>query len=66
MIVHLIAGLIKKTLNKTSQYFPKPYDWFGGDMNVKVDLFDYATKKDLKKATGIDMYNIALKSNLVK
>ena len=66
MIIHLIAGLIKKTLNKTSQYFPKPYDWFGGDMNVKVDLFNYATKKDLKKETGIDTYNIELKSNLVK
>ena len=31
-----------------SQYFPKPYKFFGGDINVKVDLFYYATKLDLK------------------
>ena len=47
-----------------SQYFPKPYDPFGGDINVKVDLFDYATKTDLKDATGIDTSNFAIKSNL--
>ena len=28
MIIHLIAGLIKKTLSKMSQYFPKPYESF--------------------------------------
>ena len=28
-----------------SQYFPKPYEPFGGDINVKVDLSNYATKK---------------------
>ena len=33
---------------KTSQYFPKPYEPFGGDINVKVDLSNYATKTDLK------------------
>ena len=31
-----------------SQYFPKPYKPFGGDINVKVDLSNYATKADLK------------------
>ena len=31
------------------QYFPKPYEPSGGDINAKVDLFNYATKKDLKK-----------------
>ena len=30
------------------QYFPKPYEPFGGDINVKVDLSNYATKVDLK------------------
>ena len=38
MIIHLIAGLIKKILYKMSQYFPKPYEPFGRDINVKVDL----------------------------
>ena len=28
-----------------SQYFPQPYEPFGGDINVKVDLSNYATKK---------------------
>ena len=31
-----------------SQYFPKPYEPFGGDINVKVDLSNYATKTDFK------------------
>ena len=31
-----------------SQYFPKPYEPFGGDINVKVDLSNYATKTALK------------------
>ena len=31
-----------------SQYFPKPYEPFGGDINVKVDLSNYATKTDIK------------------
>ena len=31
-----------------SQYFPKPYEPFGGDINVKVDLLNYATKQTLK------------------
>ena len=26
------------------QYFPKQYEPFGGDINVKVDLFNYARK----------------------
>ena len=47
-----------------SHYFPKPYESFGGDINVKVDLSNYATKADLKNAAGIDTSNFALKSNL--
>ena len=27
---------------KRTQYFPKPYKSFGGNINVKVDLSDYA------------------------
>ena len=47
VIIHLIARLKKKTYkNKMSQYFPKPYEPFGGDINVKVDLSNYATKAD--------------------
>ena len=37
---------------------------FGGDINVNVDLSNYATKNDLRSATGIDTSKLALKSNL--
>ena len=50
VIIHLIVGLIKKILYKISQFFPKPYELFGGDINVKVGLSNYATKLDLKNA----------------
>ena len=48
-----------------SQYFPKPYEPFAGDINVKVDLSNYATKTGLKNATGIDASKLAGKSDLV-
>ena len=47
-----------------SQYFPEPYEPFGGDINVKVDLSNYATKTDLKDISHIDVSSYALKSNL--
>ena len=47
-----------------SQYFPKPYEPFGGDINVKVDLSNYATKIDIKNISHIDTSSFALKSNL--
>ena len=47
-----------------TQYFPKPYDPFGGDINFKVDLSNYATKGDIKNITHIDTSNFALKTNL--
>ena len=31
-----------------SKYFPKPYERFDGDINVKVDLSNYSTKTALK------------------
>ena len=64
MIILLIAGLIKKTLYKMSQYFPKPYEPFGGDINVTVDLSNYATKADVKNITHVDTSSFALKTNL--
>ena len=47
-----------------SQHFPKPYESFGGDINVKVDLSNYATKTDLKNVSHVDVSRFALKSNL--
>ena len=47
-----------------SQYFPKPYEPFGGDINVEVDLSNYAKKADIKNITHVDTSNFALKINL--
>ena len=47
-----------------SQYFPKPFRSFGGNVNVKVDLSNYATKTDLKNVTHVDTSSFALKTNL--
>ena len=46
------------------QYFPKPFRSFGGNINVKVDLSNYATKTDLKIVTHVDTSRFALKTNL--
>ena len=48
-----------------SQYFSQPHEPFGGDINFKVDLSNYATKAYLKNATGIDTFKLAAKSNLI-
>ena len=37
-----------------SQYFPKPYEAFSGDINVKVDLSNYAAKADIKNISHVD------------
>ena len=47
-----------------SQYFPKPYEPFGGDINVKVDLSNYATKANIKNISHVDTSSFALKTNL--
>ena len=56
MIIHLIAGLIKKIecdsiVYKMSQYFATPDEPFGGH---KVDLSNYATKTDIKDISCAD------------
>ena len=63
-MIHLIAGLIKKTFNKMSQYLPKPDEPFGGDVNVTVYLFNYATKDGIKNITHVDTSSFALKTNV--
>ena len=47
-----------------SQYFPKSYEPFGGDIKVKVDLSNYATKADIKSISNADTSSFALKTNL--
>ena len=47
-----------------SQYFPKSYKPFGRDINVKVDLSNYATKADIKNISHAGTSSFALKTNL--
>ena len=49
-----------------TQYFPKPLRSFGGNINVKVDISNDATKTDLKNVTHVDTSNFALKTNLAR
>ena len=37
-----------------SQYFPKPYEALSGDINVNVDLSNYAKKADIKNISHVD------------
>ena len=46
---------------KMSQYFQKPHKPFSGDINVNVDLSNYATKADIKNVSHVDTSSLALK-----
>ena len=47
-----------------SLHFPKPHEPFGGDIRVKVNISNYATKADIENIAHIDTSSFALKSNL--
>ena len=47
-----------------TQCFPKPHEKFGGDINVRLDLSNYAAKIDIKNISYVDTSSFALKSNL--
>ena len=53
----------KRSHIKISPYFPKPFRNFGGNINVNVDLSNYALKTDLKNVTHVDTSGFALKKN---
>ena len=46
-----------------TQYFPKTHEPFG-NINVRVDLSNYATKEDIKNIMQVNTSGFALKSNL--
>ena len=46
--------IYERSHKKMSQYFLKPFRNIGGNINVKVDLSNYATKTDLKNVTHVD------------
>ena len=64
MVIHLIIGLIKKTMYKMSQYFSKPYKYFERNVKVELDFSSYLTKLDFKNVTGVDTSKLAAKSDL--
>ena len=47
-----------------SQCLFKTYVTFDGNINVKVDLSNHATKVDIKNISHVDTSSLALKSNL--
>ena len=47
-----------------NQYRAKSFRSFGGNIKVKVDLSNYATKTDLKNVTHVDSSSFVLKTNL--
>ena len=46
-----------------SEYFPKPKS-LRASVKVELDLSNYATKADLKNATGVDTLDFARKTSL--
>ena len=49
-----IFELIKVMYYKMSQHFPKEFRNFGGNVNLKVNLPNYATKSDMKNISHVD------------
>ena len=47
-----------------NQCFPKLLRSFGENINVKVDLSNYAIKTDLKNVAHLDTSSFTLKTNL--
>ena len=47
-----------------SEYFPKSFRSFEKNINFKVDLYNYATKTDLKNVTHVDTSDFPLKKKL--
>ena len=49
-------------MKQISKYFPPPYNLFGGNVKIKLDLSNYVTKSDLNRTIGKNAPNLA--SNL--
>ena len=59
MIIPFRIELIKKmSLYKMSQYFPKRFEYSGGNIKVELNLSNYARKAVSKVATGVDTSNV--------
>ena len=62
-MILLITTSLQFHCIKISQYFRKPYQPFGGDINVKADLSNYALKADIQNISHVDTSSFALKKN---
>ena len=49
-----------------NQYFRKLFRSFGGNINVKVDLPNYAIKAGIKNISHVDTSRFALKASLAR
>ena len=47
-----------------NQYFPELHARYGGNVKLKLDLSNYATKAYLKIATGSDTFMLTSKTDL--
>ena len=47
-----------------SPFFPKRYESFGWDVDVKVDLSNYSTKTGIKNISHVDTSSFELTTNL--
>ena len=47
-----------------SQYFPKPYEHYSENVKTELDLSNYLTKADLKRATAVNTSNLAATPDL--
>ena len=47
-----------------SKFFPKSFGSFARTINIKVGLFNYARKSDIKNISHVDTSSFALKTNL--
>ena len=54
MIILITIGLIKKISYVKMSYFPELHTHSKNKVEVELDLSNYATKSDLKNATGVD------------
>ena len=57
------SWIVKKDIIWLSEYFPGPKS-SGGRVKVELDLSNYATKADLKNATGVDTSKFVKKTDL--
>ena len=61
MKIRLIVGQIKKDIVQMGEYFPKPNS-FRANVNVALDLSNYATKSKFQKtATRVDVSSFVKK-----